>query len=103
MFSNPVLLPPEARWPQLRRLPYVPPVLEGRLRPQNVSFAELGERKSFRLLDGYFELLSRESGTEPQVVLVAQICVWISELPPLCRAAPAALGSLGLDTWDRWR
>jgi hypothetical protein len=23
--------------------PYVPPVLEGRLRPQNVSFAELGD------------------------------------------------------------
>ena len=41
--------------------PDLTPVLERRLRPQNVSFAELGERESLRLLDGYLELLSRES------------------------------------------
>jgi hypothetical protein len=65
MLSNPVL----------RRLkfdgfddicyPYVPPVLEGRLRPQNVSFAELSKRESFSLLDSDLKLLRRESRRDP--------------------------------------
>jgi hypothetical protein len=62
------------------RYTYVPPVLERRLRPQNVSFAELGERESFRLLDGYLELLSGENRAEPPVILAAQVSVRISEL-----------------------
>ena len=49
--------------------PYVPPVLEARLRPQNVSFAELGEREPFCILDGDLKLVPSESRTESLLVL----------------------------------
>ena len=48
---------------------YVPAVLKCRLSPQNVGFAELGERESFSLLDRDLKLVPSESRTEPLLIL----------------------------------
>jgi hypothetical protein len=42
-----------------------PAVLECGLRPEDICFAQLGERKSFHVLDGDLELLSIQSRGEP--------------------------------------
>jgi hypothetical protein len=50
---------------------YLPTMLECRLRPEDISFAKLGERKSFRALDSIFKLFSGKTRAEPPVVLAA--------------------------------
>src|ERR1700692_427489 len=60
--------------------PYLAPVLECRLRPQYVSFPQLGERESFCLLDSDLKLVPGEHGAEALVILAAQVRVRISEL-----------------------
>ena len=58
----------------------LPPVLECRLRPEDVGFPQLGEGEPFGLADGYFKLFPGDNWAQPHVVLAAQARVRVSEL-----------------------